>query len=1648
MADLSSDPADLFASSLTIRSPGARALSPHQPRSKANFYILPPSLSVEQKVLYKSSDQSSLGSEKGVGLIEIIGEYKDGDKSYFFARHGNGLAHKFSTQSFATKYADLVKEYARKKVIGDLKPFDPSASYVHPASRIKVKVRLGTRGVTTANGRVGRHRDEMIVSGTEDEYEGGTEESDQPSDDEYESSGRQGRIMTRRTRHTKALPFSPRKSRLRRVHTIDDSDEDDGLEARPSLRRSKRTKTIQVAVGSESSSLSSDHTMYKPRSHRGDEHKKKTRRKKPIKPAYGCIHDVSDIEYESDDELRRHRDICEKCHERPAHELLWDHNTRSRSKSSRKKAAVKGGLDESEDGVEKLRSLGGWIRCLKCPVVAHWKCLSSSQRDEILKAMRDKDAVQAEAHDTTDDFKIKKRSSLDVRESTDFICGACTKGGICMGCMDVVAEPHTVSGVGATDNNGDIEMIDINTEEPRRELLFRCFTCRRPSHYEHLPRPSRLPEDSTVTDIAQYYQNEGSWLCSDCSSYIYQLDKILAWRPYPPNAVEPLRGPNELPNYKDPLPRQYLIKWVGRSYRRTQWVPHMWLLSTNNAKLKNFIVSGARVELHRDSKKSKVQEDDDLFGNTAAAPDVPMQKPLSLDAFPDAEQHIPLAWKTVDRVLDVLLWRPKSGNAGVRKKDTRVDSGDETTEQKLQAEYNAAFDNGEQPSTRNTETAARWESRMGCSISEDTVGDIVWMFVKWDDLNYGEATWDSPPRPSDPGYAVFVKAFARYVASRNVRVPKYTQAELRQFEDRPKDISKNPLVLKNATDLKLGQNPELQLLPFQIEGFNWLCYNWWIHQPCILADEMGLGKTIQIVTFLGTIQDKFNAAPALVVVPNSTITNWVREFERWAPNLRVVPYYGDAKAREIIREFELHHEKVPRGFSNAKFHVLVVTYEALLNKAEFSPVFKSEPRWEVLVIDEGQRLKNDTSMLFKKLNELKSGHRIIMTGTPLNNNVRELFNLMNFLDPENWSDLDALEKEYEELTEERVKELHNKLRPYFLRRIKSEVLELPPKNEVIVPVSMAPLQREVYRSILSHNVDTLQGLTQPLSSKNTTTKKNIHNILMQLRKCLQHPYLYDDAIEPRDLQPQEMHGKLIDASAKLRLLKLLLPKLKARGHRILLFSQFVIALNVIEDFLEGEGFNYLRLDGNTNSFERQKGMDEFNRPGSDVFMYLLSTRAGGVGINLYTADTVIIFDPDFNPHQDLQAISRAYRYGQQKTCLVFKLMVKDSAEERIMQIGKKKLVLDHLIVQKMDDDDSIGEGVQSILTFGAKALFEEEQGSRDIIYTEQDVDKLIEKTEQEGEKQEEVKEGAFSFSYAKVWAADKDAMEEVQDDDQVDSWTQTLQKINAERERNQIQEVVTTGRGARRAAASIKPNYVFDGNDGSPDKIKRPKSKSVVSETSSYSTSDNESDESEKYDTMSINSELLPLDKKKSRKDTDLLLEPSRVIGDTEKCGLCGQVHGNQPGECWMTDKSEYLAEFREMLIHHATDEPWEERSAAIKAIDETLHRRGHLFLIAGQPLHPLRAPQTMKTVFIESSTEQQGAHLHPGPLKRPPSPSDDTGKKKPKPSPPASTCPICNRSPHHLVKDCPVVVAGPQRYLEQSTFISFLRLSVASLSK
>ncbi|KAF5374945.1 hypothetical protein D9758_000456 [Tetrapyrgos nigripes] len=1559
--------------------------NPPNSHNRRQLYVSVPSLPEAKKSLYSDMPEEGYVAEPETVIDEIVGDVQDKKKGLhlYYGRRAGELLRGYTENTLRKRHSHLLESYAIKREYGLVpKKFDPSGDDVDPDSRLSIFVSIDKKS---------KKADYSYRSGSESTFTGSDESSEltDVDDDNFSDGTHRATRRSSRTRRQYTLPFSPKKTRAQRLYLPQDSDVSDDEDASPKSRRrstrNKKGRVIKFDDGTETQD--SDYQISRVK------RSKKTKGKKSFsesaRPAYGHFRSIEDLEYDSDEEtrvLRAHRNFCEKCLEPPATRLLQV--ALKRTKKGKKKKSEEDDFEDTEDDEERAKSLGGWVQCMKCPVAAHWRCLASTQQNEILKATQIRDRAKWLKEHEGQDVDVakdgpRKRPGLQCDQTTEFICGSCTKGGLCMGCKQTALEPvpvtapesneQGVSEGAASASGGVTEETSPQYKQPA-QLLFRCRTCKRLAHYGHLALPD-LQEDELLA--AERLQHK--WLCNDCHSYQWELDKILAWRPYPPNAVEPPHSGTEQINYKSSLPREYLVKWQGRSYRRASWVPHMWLLSTKPSKLKNFLTVGSRIELlgstsdgvgEFDDQPSNIFDDGDILDSSASRRQTTTTSAPS--SMPDAENRIPLDWKTVDRVLSVVLRRPHPRKARNRKEKKRnrnnvimSDGEEEAVEVDEEAEkvYQATFQNGELPPEDFTETIYSFEARTGRTFGEDPedIQLIVWAFIKWVDLGYGEATWDSPPLHSDPTYHAFQGAFRRFVASREVRVTKHGKNTVTELDKRTKDEYRRTLTYQDVSQVQLGQDPSLKLMDFQLDGLNWLCDNWWNKQPCILADDMGLGKTVQVSTFIGRVIGEFQAAPALIVVPNSTITNWIREFERWAPKLRVVPFYGESTGRKVIKEFELFHEDVEQGFTRAKFHVLVTTFETMTNTNDFA-VFKSQPRWEILVVDEGQRLKSDSSLLFRKLNELNTLHRVIMTGTPLNNTIRELFNLMHFLDPSQWQDLEALDSEYAELNEDLVKQLHGRLRPYLLRRIKNDVLDLPPKNEVILPVSMTKLQKEVYRSILSRNLEILGSLTKPGSEvKGSARKTKITNLLMELRKCLQHPYLCDEAIEPRDLSPQETHGKLIDASAKLRLLKSLLPKLKSRGHRVLLFSQFVIALNIVEDFLVGENYKFLRLDGNTPGFQRQKDIDEFNRPGSDVFVYLLTTRAGGVGINLATADTVIVLDPDFNPHQDMQAIARSHRFGQTKKCLVFKMMVKESAEERIMQMGKKKLALDHLIVQKINDEESVGDTVQSILTYGAQALFESDEGSaKDITYTDNDLDSLIDKTEKEGQVDDKAQKEGFSF--AKIWTADKNELEEIGDDDQGqgDSWAQTLQKINAERERVKIQEEALSGRGARRKAAYRKENMYIE--DSPVKKNKKSKSQAVSNSDgeSAYQGSDINSygsDVESLPNAMGV--ELKELQNTGGRQDYSAPSEhrghKAQVPTPASYCNLCEQYHGD--GECSMLESSENLVEYREMLMLHAEDESWENRSAAIQAIDELLYRRGDGHLLAGQPLHLVQGP-------------------------------------------------------------------------------------------
>ncbi|XP_076919096.1 protein CHROMATIN REMODELING 4-like [Bidens hawaiensis] len=559
------------------------------------------------------------------------------------------------------------------------------------------------------------------------------------------------------------------------------------------------------------------------------------------------------------------------------------------------------------------------------------------------------------------------------------------------------------------------------------------------------------------------------------------------------------------------------------------------------------------------------------------------------------------------------------------------------------------------------------------------------VFVKWTGLPYDECTWENINEP--------------IIANSSHLIDLFNLFEQQTLEKEA--VKTNPTKEKGNDVITLTEQPkELKgsLFPHQLEALNWLRKCWSKSKNVILADEMGLGKTISASAFLSSLYFEFKARlPSLVLVPLSTMPNWMAEFSLWAPNLNVVEYHGCSLARALMREYEWHASDpvTSKKTSSYKFNVLLTTYEMILaDSAHLSKI-----PWEALIVDEGHRLKNSGSKLFSLLNTFSFQHRVLLTGTPLQNNFGEMYNLLNFLQPASFPSLKSFEDKFCDLTTtEKVDELKKLVAPHMLRRLKKDAMQnIPPKTERVVPVDLSTIQAEYYRAMLTKNYQVLRNIGKGVP------QQSMLNIVMQLRKVCNHPYLIPGT-EPETGSVEFLHDMRIKASAKLALLHSMLKLLHKDGHRVLIFSQMTKLLDILEDYLNTEfgPTAFERVDGSVSIADRQIRIARFNQDKSR-FVFLLSTRSCGLGINLASADTVIIYDSDFNPHADIQAMNRAHRIGQSKRLLVYRLVVRASVEERILQLAKKKLMLDHLFVNKSGSQKE----VEDILKWGTEQLFED-----------------------------------------------------------------------------------------------------------------------------------------------------------------------------------------------------------------------------------------------------------------------------------------------------------------------------------------------------
>ncbi|KAL9127870.1 MAG: hypothetical protein Q9217_003335 [Psora testacea] len=486
------------------------------------------------------------------------------------------------------------------------------------------------------------------------------------------------------------------------------------------------------------------------------------------------------------------------------------------------------------------------------------------------------------------------------------------------------------------------------------------------------------------------------------------------------------------------------------------------------------------------------------------------------------------------------------------------------------------------------------------------------------------------------------------------------------------DITKQPNLLVGGT-----------LKEYQIKGLQWMISLFNNNLNGILADEMGLGKTIQTISLLTYLKeykaDKGGNGPFLVVVPLSTLTNWNVEFEKWAPSLRRIVYKGPPLARKQ------QQQQIRYG----QFDVLLTTYEYIIKDR---PVL-ARIKWIHMIIDEGHRMKNAGSKLSMTLTQYyTSRYRLILTGTPLQNNLPELWALLNFVLPNIFKSVKSFDEWFNtpfantggqdkmELTEEEqllvIRRLHKVLRPFLLRRLKKDVeKDLPDKQERVIKCAFSALQAKIYKQLVTYNKISVSD-----GKGGKTGIRGLSNMLMQLRKLCNHPFVFEQVED--QMNPEKLSNDLLWRTAgKFELLDRVLPKFKASGHRVLMFFQMTQIMNIMEDFLRLKGLQYLRLDGSTKSDDRSELLGQFNDPNSPYFCFLLSTRAGGLGLNLQTADTVIIYDSDWNPHQDLQAQDRAHRIGQKNEVRILRLISSGSVEEKILERAQYKLDMDGKVIQ-------------------------------------------------------------------------------------------------------------------------------------------------------------------------------------------------------------------------------------------------------------------------------------------------------------------------------------------------------------------------------
>ena len=618
--------------------------------------------------------------------------------------------------------------------------------------------------------------------------------------------------------------------------------------------------------------------------------------------------------------------------------------------------------------------------------------------------------------------------------------------------------------------------------------------------------------------------------------------------------------------------------------------------------------------------------------------------------------------------------------------------------------------------------------------------------IKWTGLPYSESTWEK----NDERFSTVVSEFEILNNSCSERVVSDSRKSAGRILDKKADptadfatqlkaerhVSKNENLENAPMEYEYQVGSELfRIFDFQKEGISWLLFNWSQGRGSMLADEMGLGKTVQTAVTLAQMQrhsDMYKGGPLtfLVIAPLSTIEQWKREIRKWT-TMEPVVYHGSKRDRNIIKKYEFEKIDPKSGeifWRSAKammpkFNVMITTFETVSNDEEF--FVNSGFVYSAIVVDEAHKLKSNDGKARNSVLAIPTRHRILLTGTPIQNNVSELWNLLHLCSPHYWSDQESFMEEFGNLkSAELTQKLQAKIQPYLLQRRKIDVLShlVPAKEETIVSVELTRLQKETYRAVYERNLAMLGG-----TGKNVPSLTNVH---MELRKCCNHPFLVqgvEDRVHGRlEGDYPRLMESLIASSGKMVFLDKLLEKLIREKSKILIFSQFTMMLDLIEDYLRYKNYLFERLDGAVKTQQRQESVDRFNKEGQvKSFVFLLSTKAGGVGLNLTAANYVLLFDHDWNPQNDLQAQARCHRIGQTKEVRIFRLVTRGTYEEKMFQVASQKLGLEQAVMSGSTSGavKLSKEEMDRLLREGAYAMLEDDANEKK--FCSEDVDEIL-----------------------------------------------------------------------------------------------------------------------------------------------------------------------------------------------------------------------------------------------------------------------------------------------------------------------------------